>query len=146
MGSTGHGNWQHSQTGNVNNETFGIVGAVNYKGKVPENSGLDKPGNNKITLKVPGQGKSNILFQFKMSTDAKLMTITAFKDGQPEIRTKVKVDAIRPSLDKVIRDGSRGEKAAATKLKQLMSESTKVNEGQLKGISDKLRHEKGVYK
>ena len=66
MGSTGHGIYKQSRSGNVNDETFGIGGAVNYKGKVPDGSGLSPVGANKITLKLPFGKQSNILFQFRL--------------------------------------------------------------------------------
>ena len=68
MGSTGHGIYKRSRTG-INDETFGIAGAVTYKGKVPKNSGLDPVGSNKITIKLPAGKQSNILFQFKLNKD-----------------------------------------------------------------------------
>lgn len=138
MGSTGHGLYKTSKTGNVNTETFGIPGAINYKGKVPAGKGLDPVGSNKITLKVPTLDKSNVLFQFKLAKDEKTMTITGFKDGVPEIKCKVAVDSGSPSLDKVMATGSKSEKLNAVKLKDLFNQSTEIKENQLGAIANKL--------
>lgn len=138
MGSTGHGLYNQSRTGDVNTETFGIKGAVNFKGKVPPDSGLEPVGNNKVTLKVRANDRSNILFQFKLSKDEKTMMITAYKDGVPEVKCKVGVDSGQPSLDKVIATGDRGEKMNAVKMKDLFTKSTTVKENQLGPIANKL--------
>lgn len=138
MGSTGHGIYKRSKTGNVNTETFDIAGAVNYKGKVPKDSGLDPVGSNKITLKLPAGKQSNILFQFKLSKSGEEMTIIGYKDGVPEIKSKVQVDAHYPSLDAVIATGSKSEKAQAMKMKDLMHKSSTMSEDQLSAIANKL--------
>jgi hypothetical protein len=138
MGSTGHGIYKRSKTGNVNTETFGIEGAVNYKGKVPKDSGLEPVGSNKITLKLPAGRQSNIIFQFKLSKDNSMMTIIGYKDGMPEVKCKVQVDSGHPSLDKVIAMGSKTEKMQAIKMKDLMHKSSKVSEDQLSAIANKL--------
>lgn len=142
MGATGHGLYKSSNTGNVNDETFGIADAVNFKGKVPENSGLDEPGNNKITLKIPAIDGSNILFQFKLSKNAKLMTIIGYKNGVPEVKCKVAVDSGSPSLDKIMAVGSKSEKLNAVKMKDLFAKSTIVKENQLNSIANKLLQHK----
>lgn len=142
MGSTGRGIFKKSRTGNVNDETFGISGAVNYKGKVPKNSGLDPVGSNKITLKVPGLKQSNILFQFKLSKDNEMMTIIGYKDGMPEVKCKVQVDSGHPSLNEVIATGNKTEKLQAIKMKDLMSKSSTVSEDQLGAIANKLLRNK----
>lgn len=138
MGSTGHGIFKKSKTGNVNTETFGIAGAINYKGKVPKDSGLDPVGSNKITLKLPAGKQSNILFQFKLSKDNELMTIIGYKDGMPEVKCKVQVDSGHPSLNEVIATGSKTERLQAIKMKDLMSKSSTVSEDQLSAIANKL--------
>lgn len=142
MGSTGHGIYKKSRTGNVNNETFGIAGAVNYKGKVPANSGLDSVGSNKITLKLPAGKQNNILFQFKLNKDNSLMTIIGYKDGVPEVKCKVQVDSGNPSLNEVIATGSKTEKMQAVKMKELMSQSSTISEDQLSTIANKLMRNK----
>lgn len=142
MGSTGHGKYQYSRGGNVNNENFGIMNAVNFKGKVPTDSGLEPVGSNKITLKVPSTDKSTILFQFKLSKDNDTMTIIGFKDGVPEVKCKVAVDSGQPSLDKVIANGSSAQKQQAIKMKDLFSKSTNVKENQLGAIAQKLLRNK----
>ena len=142
MGSTGHGIYKRSKTGNVNTETFGIAGAVNYKGKVPKNSGLDPVGSNKITLKLPAGKQSNIIFQFKLNKDNSLMTIIGYKDGVPEVKCKVQVDSGQPSLNAVIATGSKSEKAQAMKMKDLMNQSSTMSEDQLGSIAHKLLRNK----
>ena len=142
MGSTGHGIYNRSRTGNVNTETFGIDGAVNFKGKVPKGSGLDPVGSNKITLKLPAGRQSNIIFQFKLSKDSALMTIIGYKDGVPEVKCKVDVDSGHPSLDKVIAVGSKSEKLQAMKMKDLMHKSSTMSEDQLSAIANKLKKNK----
>lgn len=146
MGSTGHGGYKAKNNGTLTNETFGIPGAVHFTGKVPENSGLDKPGGNKITLKVPTDDKTNILFQFKLSKNDKLMTITAYRNGVPEVKCKVAVDSGNPSLDQLIKSGSRGERLNAIKMKDLMQKSTEVKESQLGSIADTLLKKKQMNK
>ena len=142
MGSTGHGKYQYSRGGDVNNENFGIMNAVNFKGKVPANSGLEPVSSNKITLKVPATDKSTILFQFKLSKDSRTMTIIGFKDGVPEVKCKVAVDSGQPSLDKVMANGSKAQKQQAIKMKDLFSKSTDVKENQLGAIAHKLLQNK----
>lgn len=142
MGSTGHSIYAHSRTGNVNDETFDIPGAVNFKGKVPANSGLSNVGANKITLKLPAGRESNILFQFKLIDDNKLMQITGYKNGVPEVKCKVAVDSGQPSLDRVIATGDKTEKSNALKMKDLMSKSSTISENQLGAIAQKLLRNK----
>jgi len=141
MGSTGHSIYKKG-TKSVGTETFGIKGATVYKGKIPEGKGLEPQGSNKITLKVPAVDKSNVLFQFKMSRDEKLMTIIGYKNGIPEVRCKVAVDSGQPSLDKVIASGSKAQKIQAVKMKNLFSQSTDIKENQLGSIANKLLREK----
>lgn len=142
MGSTGHGTYKTSRTGNVNNETFGIEGAINYKGKVPKDSGLEPVGSNKVTIKLPSGKQNNIIFQFKLNKNNSLMTIIGYKDGRPQIKSKVQVDAEHPSLDKVIASGSKSEKLQAIKMKELIHQSSKVSEDQLAAIANKLKRGK----
>ena len=138
MGSTGHGLYNHSNMGDNDGNTFGIAGAVNYKGEVPEGSNLKKPGLGKITLKAKADDGNNIIFQFSLNKPGTEMTIVGYKDGIPKVRSKVDVDAGRPSLDKVIATGSKGEKQAAIKMKELFSQSIKVKENQLGAIAQQL--------
>ena len=142
MGSTGRSLHSASTGGNLGTETFGIGGAVVYKGKVPDNSGLEPVSANKITLKVPADDKTNILFQFRLSKDSKTMTILAYKNGVPEVRCKVAVDSGQPSLDKVMASGSKAQKIQATKMKDLFSKSTEIKENQLGSIANKLLENK----
>lgn len=144
MGSTGHGTFKHSRQGASDGETFGIGGAVIYKGKIPAGSGLSPVGSNKITLKIPIGRRNSILFQFKLSKDNKLMTITGYKNGVPEVKCKVDVDSGRPSLDHVIATGDKTERANAVKMKDLMHKQTNVNENQLGAIAQKLLKKKGT--
>ena len=138
MGSTGHSLYNPVDEKGLDLDTYGIKGAVVYKGKIPENSGLEPVGANKITLKVPADDKTNILFQFRLSKDSKTMTILAYKNGVPEVRCKVAVDSGQPSLDRVIASGSKAQKIQATKMKDLFSKSTQVKENQLGSIANKL--------
>ena len=110
MGSTGHGLYKSSKSGNTGTETFGIAGAVRYAGKVPEGSGLEPVGNNKITLKLEAKDKSNILFQFKLTKDGENMTIIGYNNSNPVVKCKVAVDAGQPSLDKLLVTGNRTER------------------------------------
>jgi hypothetical protein len=142
MGSTGHGLYKTSKSGNTGTETFGIAGAVRYAGKVPENSGLDPVGNNKITLKLEARDKTNILFQFKLSKDGEDMTIIGYNNGNPIVKCKVAVDAGSPSLDKLIATGNRTEKLNAVKMKDLFAKSTQIKENQLSSIARKLLENK----
>lgn len=138
MGSTGHGLYKSSKTGNTGTENFGIAGAVRYAGKVPENSGLEPPGNNKITLKLEARDSTNIIFQFKLTKDGKNMTIIGFNNSNPVVKCKVAVDAGSPSLDKLLATGSRAERLNAVKMKDLFAKSTQVKESQLSAIAHKL--------
>jgi hypothetical protein len=142
MGSTGRYFYDKSDDGNLFSENFKIGGAVTYKGKVPEGSGLDPVGGNKITIKVPADDKTNILFQFKLSKDSKLMTILAYKNGVPEVRCKVAVDSGKPSLDAIMKNGTSSQKLQATKMRNLFSRSTEVKENQLGSIANKLLENK----
>lgn len=142
MGSTGHGLYKSSKTGNTGTETFGIPGAVRYAGKVPENSGLDPVGNNKITLKLEAKDKTNIIFQFKLSKDGEDMTILGYNNSIPVVKCKVAVDAGAPSLDKLLATGNRTEKLNAVKMKDLFAKSTTIKENQLSAIAHKLLEKK----
>lgn len=142
MGSTGHGIYQRSNTGNVNNEVFGIARAVNFKGRVPDNSGLETPGDNKVTLKLPTITGDSVIFQFKLNKSGDKMTIIGYKDGVPEVKSKVQVDSTLPSLDKVIASGSKSEKINAVRMKDLFAKSTNVKEYQLAAIANKLLQHK----
>ena len=142
MGSTGHSLFGSKGTGTLDNDTFGIKGAVVFKGRVPPGSGLDKPSANRITLKVPSIGGDNILFQFRLSKDSKSMTIIGYRNSIPEIRSKVAVDSVNPSLDKVMKDGSKAQRQQAVKMKDLFSKSTQIKENQLQSIAQKLLNKK----
>ena len=138
MGSTGHGLYKSSKSGNTGTETFGIAGAVRYTGKVPENSGLEPVGNNKITLKLEARDNTNIIFQFKLSKDGEDMTIVGYNNSKPVVKCKVAVDSGSPSLDKLIATGNRTEKLNAVKMKDLFAKSTSIKENQLNSIARKL--------
>jgi hypothetical protein len=142
MGSTGHGLYNSSRSGNTGSETFGIAGAVRYSGKVPENSGLDPVGNNKITLKLEARDNTNILFQFKLTKDNKFMTIIGYNNSNPVVKCKVAVDAGQPSLDKLLATGSKADRLNAVKMKDLFAKSTQVKESQLGQIAHKLLENK----
>ena len=142
MGSTGHGIYKSSKSGNTGTETFGIPGAVRYAGKVPDNSGLDPVGNNKVTLKLEARDKSNIIFQFKLSKDGENMTIVGFNNSTPVVKCRVAVDAGSPSLDKLLVTGNRTERLNAVKLKDLFAKSTSIKENQLSAIARKLLENK----
>lgn len=138
MGATGRGINKLSRSGNVNNETFGIKGATNYKGALPKDTNLDKPGSGKVTLRVDTRDKLDIIFQFKLSKDGKYMTITAHDPNSPPVKAKVAVDAGLPSLDKVMASGTGAQRSQAMKIKHLMSKSSEISEDQLGSIARKL--------
>lgn len=138
MGSTGHGIYKSSKTGNTGTETFGIAGAVRYAGKVPDNSGLEPVGNNKITLKLEARDKTNIIFQFKLTKDAENMIIIGYNNSIPVVKCKVAVDSGSPSLDKLLVTGNKTEKLNAVKMKDLFAKSTQIKESQLGSIAHKL--------
>ena len=142
MGSTGHGLYKSSKSGNTGTETFGIAGAVRYTGKVPTDSGLEPVGNNKVTLKLEAKDKTNILFQFKLTKDGKNMTIIGYNNSNPVVKCKVAVDAGQPSLDKLLVTGNRTERINAVKMKDLFAKSTQVKENQLGQIAHKLLENK----
>ncbi len=142
MGSTGHGLYKTSKSGNTGTETFGIAGAVRFTGKVPAESGLDPVGNNKITLKLEARDKTNILFQFKLSKDGENMIILGYNNSVPVVKCKVAVDSGTPSLDKLLATGNRTEKLNAVKMKDLFAKSTQVKESQLGAIAHKLLENK----
>ena len=144
MGSTGRTTYSRHNQRPSGDETFGIKGAVPYKGKIPEGKGLDPVGPNRITLKVPLAGKDSIIFQFKLSKNSKLMTLTGYKNGVPEVRCKVAVDAGQPSLDKVIASGTKHEVLQAIKMKDLFQKSTSIKENQLGSIANTLKEKKAV--
>lgn len=142
MGSTGRGIFSKRGQEPISSETFDIPNAVAFKGKPPENSGIEKPSSNKVTLKVPAIDGSKVLFQFKLSKDNKLMTIIGYKNGVPEVKCKVAVDAGQPSLDKVMANGSKAEKVQAVKMKDLFSKSEDIKENQLGAIAQELMRKK----
>lgn len=138
MGSTGHSVIASSRVGNVNDETFGIKGAVNFSGKVPAGSGLEPVGSNKITIKIPIGKKDNVIFQFKLSKDDEWMFVTAYKNGIPEVKCKVKVDSASPSLNRLLTSSNPSERSNALKMKELMSQSSTMDESKLTPIAHKL--------
>lgn len=140
MGSTGRGNYKTSRTGNVNDENFGIAGAVNFKGKIPTEAKLDPVGNNKVTLKVNSSGKQDIIFQFKLRKD-NTMSIMAY-DPNRGVRSQIAVSSSSPSIERVIRTGSKTESRNALAIKDMMARSTKIDESQLGAIANKLLRNK----
>lgn len=140
MGSTGHSLTWQSRTGNVNTETFGIDGAVNFKGKLPTNSGMDKVGNNRITLKVKSSDKLDILYQFKLTKDNRL-SISAF-DPNTGTDASVILAGQFPSLDTALRTGLNKDRQSVNKIKTFMAKSSTIDEGQLRAIAEKLRTNK----
>lgn len=139
MGATGHGLFKYSRTGNVNTETFGIKGAVNYKGRIPRGKGLDDVGANKITLKVASDLPQDIYFQFKLTKNNKL-SINGYDPNMPESRAHLIVSAIAPSL--AATDFDRSEEREAQKLRRMMAKSTKISEAQLQQIAARLLQHK----
>lgn len=142
MGSTGHGIYKSSKSGNTGTETFGIAGAVRYAGKVPDNSGLEPVGNNKITLKLEARDNTNIIFQFKLTKDSENMIIIGYNNGNPVVKCKVAVDSGSPSLDRLLVTGNKTEKLNAVKMKDLFAKSTQIKENQLSSIAHKLLENK----
>lgn len=138
MGSTGHSIYNKGSTGDNGSDNFGITGATSYKGEVPESSGLKKPGAGKITLKAKANDKSTVIFQFSLNKPGTEMTIVGFKDGKPQVKSKVAVDSGHPSLDTVIATGNKTEKQNAIRMKELFAESVKIKEGQLGAIAQQL--------
>lgn len=137
MGSTGHSLVRTSRRGNVNTETFGIHGAVNYTGRIPEGKGLEKVGSNKITLKVKSIGNQDIIFQFKLTKDNRL-SISGYDPNRPESRAHLIVSAANPSIDVAAEEGTKSDKANALKLRKMFIKSQDIKEGQLSQISHKL--------
>ena len=142
MGSTGHG--MYSKGSKVtDSDTFGIAGAIRFKGKIDPSTGLEPATNNKITLKVPAINGNNVLFQFKLSRDNKTMTIVGYMNGVPEVKCKVAVDAGSPSLDKLMATtNSPIVRSQAVKMKDLFAKSTEVKEYQLGSIANTLLNKK----
>lgn len=141
MGSTGHSLFGTSR-GGVGSQTFGIRGAVNFTGKLPADTNLLPVGGNKITLKVSTNDRLDVLFQFRLTKDSKFMIITAHDPNTPPVKAKVSVDAVRPSLDKVINSSSGSERASAQRIKALMAKSSEINENQLGAIADNLKRKR----
>ena len=139
MGATGRGLFRTSRTGDVNTETFGIAGAVNYKGRIPRDKGLEDVGSTKITLKVNSTQKQDIYFQFKLTKDNRL-SINGYDPNQPESRAHLIVSAQSPSLAEP--DFDKSEKREAQKLRVMMNKSTKISEAQLQMIANKLLQHK----
>lgn len=145
MGSTGRGGYRPKEKG-LEDESFGIKGAVVFKGKIDPNTGLEPVGANKLTLKTKAGDGNNVLFQFKLSKNNKLMTIIGYKNGVPEVKCKVAVDSGQPSLDTVIAKGSKSEKLSAVKMKDLFQQSNDVKENQLGQIAQTLLRKKKLRK
>lgn len=142
MGSTGHGYYQKSRTGNVNSVTFDIADAINFKGRLPERSGMYPPANNRITLKIPTYDKDTALFQFRLNRDNTELIVYAYKDGINEQTAHVNLSAREPSLDALMRFGKNVEKKNAMKIRDLMR-NTKFSEDKFYDIVDKLVRAKG---
>lgn len=136
MGSTGHSLIGQSRTGNVNTETFGIVGAVNFKGKLPKASGMDKVGNNKITLKVKSTDKLDILYQFKLTKDNRL-SVSAFDPNTSTSATAV-LNGPQVSLNSALRTGLNKDRQNVNKIRSMMAKSSVIGDGQLQAIANKL--------
>ena len=66
MGSTGHGLYNHSNMGDNDGNTFGIAGAVNYKGEVPEGSNLKNPDLGKLRSKQKQMTEIILYFSFRL--------------------------------------------------------------------------------
>lgn len=143
MGSTGHGFYKKSITGNVNTETFDVENAVNFKGKVPEHSGLDKPGNQRITLKLQSANKTTTLFQFRITKNDDALIMTGYRNSRPEVKSRIHLDATRPSIDRLLKSSSRGDRTNAEKMKKLMQDSSEIDDDTLLRIAQKLIKEKG---
>lgn len=137
MGSTGHSLIATSRKGNVNTSNFGVIGAVPYTGRIPAGKGLENVGANKITLKVASTGKQDIIFQFKLTKDNRL-SIKGFDPNHPESKAHLLVSSSNPSIDRAAAFGTSSDKLNAMKLKQMFTKSTKIDEGQLSQISQKL--------
>jgi len=142
VGSTGHSIYQKSRTGNVNNVTFDIPGAVNYKGKLPPGSGMYPPGSNRITLKVP-IGQDSALFQFRLNKDNTLLHINAYKEGFNGTTANLRLDAERPSLDHAMRSGLNVEQRNAMKVRNLFQQALVLDETFLYDVVKKLKSGKG---
>lgn len=138
MGSTGRASLRVVRIKKLNLDTKGIKESTQYRGRIPEDSGLEPVSNNRITLKTADTNNNAILFQFHLSKDNATMSVIGYRKGIPEIKAAVKVDAQRPSLDKVITSGSSAEQRQATKLKDLFAKSLEVKENHLTHISQEL--------
>ena len=66
------------------------------------------------------------------------MSINGFDPNQPESRAHLIVSASAPSIDRAALQGDKTDKVNATKLKQMFTKSTEINEGQLYAIAQKL--------
>ena len=135
MGSTGHSTFATSREG-ASNETFDIKGAVNYKGKVPTESNLEKVGSNKITLKIASTEPEDVYFQFKLLKNGKMSVIA--HDPNVPLNGKAILSVVNPSLDVVINTGNATERRNAERVRQIMNKSAKINESQLQQIANQL--------
>ena len=138
MGSTGHTLVHRNRAGDFSISSFLGKSGVLFKGKVPEKSGLEPTGANKITIKVAADNRHNVLFQFKLSKDRNSMYITGYYNGKPEVRTKVAVNTGSPSLDRIIATGTKQEVTNATKMKDLFAKSDSIKESNLNSIAQEL--------
>lgn len=123
--------------------TFDIPGAVNFKGKLPKNSGMYPPGSNKITLKIPTATNNSVLLQFRLNKDNSQLLIYGYKDSVPDVTAHVSLSAVHPSMDSILRMGSTSQKKNVTKLRELMSQAGSISETQFYAIIDKLLSAKG---
>jgi purine-nucleoside phosphorylase len=144
MGSTGHTPYAGRKSKNTDTETFGMSSVVNFRGKVPKDSGLSPVSANRITLKMTGTSKSNIIFQFSLTKDGRAMNIVGYKAGVPEIKAKVAVDAQRPSISALLNSNSATVRRNAIKLKDLMAKSGDMNETKLKPIANELERKRNI--
>ena len=144
MGSTGHTPYAGRKSKNTDTETFSMSSVVNFRGKVPKDSGLSPVSANRITLKMTGTSKSNIIFQFFLTKDGRAMNIIGYKDGIPEIKAKVAVDAQRPSIGTLLNSNSATVRRNALNMKDLMAKSVDINETKLKPIANELERKRNM--
>lgn len=140
MGSRGFSLLSKPSTSNVNISVFGLTKATKYSGGV-SGTGLEKPGANKVTLKVKSTKERDVVFQFKLTKDNNL-SIRGYSPNQPEIKAHVETSSVNPSITKLTASSDKTVKSNALKLIKLMGMSETINEGVLSNIANTLKNKK----
>ena len=142
MGATGTGSGVRSKQPS-GEQTFGIRNARRLEdGANPAGSGF-KAGDNNIVISAKSDEGKDIVFQFKLGRQDKML-ITAYDPNVPS-KGKTSVSADRPSLDSVINNpkSSAEDKRNAMKIRDMFQRTDSgIKESSLGRIANELKKKK----